>query len=67
MATMRAMVVQQQNGDFELEEREIPEPGVREVLVRVNACGVCHSDLFAKVGYPGVSWPLVPGHEKPRQ
>jgi D-arabinose 1-dehydrogenase-like Zn-dependent alcohol dehydrogenase len=47
------MVVRQQNGDFELEERSIPEPGVREALVRVHACGVCHSDLFAKVGYPG--------------
>ena len=64
MATMRAMVVKQQGGDFELEEREVPQPQAGEALVRVHACGVCHSDLFAKVGYyPGVSWPLVPGHE----
>lgn len=63
MARMRAMVVQEQGGDFVLDEREIPQPGFGEVLVRVHACGVCHSDVFAKEGYPGVSWPVVPGHE----
>lgn len=63
MPTMRAMVVQEQGGDFVLEEREIPQPGFGEVLVRVLACGVCHSDVFAKEGYPGVTWPVVPGHE----
>jgi D-arabinose 1-dehydrogenase-like Zn-dependent alcohol dehydrogenase len=64
MATMRAMVVKEAGGDFELEEREIPEPGFGEALVRVHACGICHSDSFAKEGgYPGVSHPLVPGHE----
>ncbi len=60
---MRAMVIQEQGGDFVLEEREVPQPGFGEVLVRVHACGVCHSDVFAKDGYPGVSWPVVPGHE----
>ena len=63
MATMRAMVIQEQGGDFVLEEREIPQPGFGEALVRVHACGVCHSDVFAKDGYPGVTWPVVPGHE----
>jgi alcohol dehydrogenase/propanol-preferring alcohol dehydrogenase len=63
MPKMRAMVVQEQGGDFVLEERDVPQPGYGEVLVRVHACGVCHSDVFAKDGYPGVSWPVVPGHE----
>jgi D-arabinose 1-dehydrogenase-like Zn-dependent alcohol dehydrogenase len=64
MATMRAVVVKEPGGDFELEQREVPEPGLGEALVRVHACGVCHSDVFAKEGgYPGVSHPLVPGHE----
>jgi D-arabinose 1-dehydrogenase-like Zn-dependent alcohol dehydrogenase len=64
MASMRAMVVKQAGGGFELEEREVPEPGFGEALVRVHACGICHSDSFAKEGgYPGMSHPLVPGHE----
>jgi D-arabinose 1-dehydrogenase-like Zn-dependent alcohol dehydrogenase len=63
VATMRAMVVQKQGVNVVLEQREVPEPGLGEVLVRVHACGVCHSDVFARDGYPGVSWPLVPGHE----
>src|ERR1700759_157043 len=64
MATMRAMVVNEAGGDFELEEREGPTPGTDEALVRVHACGVCHSDMFAKEGaYPGVTFPVVPGHE----
>jgi alcohol dehydrogenase/propanol-preferring alcohol dehydrogenase len=64
MATMRAMQVREAGDDFELVEREVPEPGFGEALVRVHACGVCHSDSFAKEGgYPGVSHPLVPGHE----
>src|SRR5579875_1201370 len=63
MATMRAMVIEEQGGDFVLQERDVPEPGFGEALVRVHACGVCHSDVFARDGYPGVSWPVVPGHE----
>jgi D-arabinose 1-dehydrogenase-like Zn-dependent alcohol dehydrogenase len=64
MATMRAMQVSEPGADFELVEREVPTPGFGEALVRVHACGVCHSDSFAKQGgYPGVSHPLVPGHE----
>ena len=64
MATMRAVQVASAGADFELVEREVPTPGLGEALVRVHACGVCHSDSFAKEGgYPGVSHPLVPGHE----
>ncbi|HEY5188100.1 MAG TPA: alcohol dehydrogenase [Solirubrobacteraceae bacterium] len=61
---MRAVQVPSAGADFELVERDVPTPGPGEALVRVHACGVCHSDMFAKEGgYPGVSHPLVPGHE----
>jgi D-arabinose 1-dehydrogenase-like Zn-dependent alcohol dehydrogenase len=61
---MRAMQVGEKGGDFELVERKVPTPGRGEVLVRVHACGVCHSDMLAKEGaFPGVSFPIVPGHE----
>ena len=61
---MRAVVVKEPGGDFVLEERAVPEPGFDQAVVRVHACGVCHSDVLAKEGgYPGLSHPLVPGHE----
>ncbi len=64
MATMRAMQVGEAGGDFELVEREVPTPGRGEALVKVHACGVCHSDAMAVEGaFPGVSFPVVPGHE----
>lgn len=64
MTSMRAMVVQEQGGDFVLEEREVPSPGAGQALVRVHACSICHSDQLAKEGwFPGVSHPVVPGHE----
>jgi alcohol dehydrogenase/propanol-preferring alcohol dehydrogenase len=64
MPSMRAMVVKEPGGDFELEEREVPQPALEQAVVRVHACGVCHSDMFAKEGgYPGVTYPVVPGHE----
>lgn len=64
MASMRAVVVREAGGELELEERDVPQPGFGQALVRVHACGVCHSDMFAKEGnYPGVSHPVVPGHE----
>lgn len=52
------------NGPFELKERATPQPGPGEVLVRVRACGVCHSDEFVKSGgFPGLQYPRAPGHE----
>ncbi len=64
MPKMRAVQVAEAGADFELVERDVPEPGRGELLVKVEACGVCHSDMFAKeCGYPGVTFPIVPGHE----
>lgn len=64
MPKMRAVQVAEAGADFELVERDVPEPGRGELLVKVEACGVCHSDMFAKEGgYPGVTFPIVPGHE----
>jgi alcohol dehydrogenase/propanol-preferring alcohol dehydrogenase len=64
MATMRAVQFSERGGDLELVEREVPTPGRGEVLVRVHACGVCHSDAMAQHGaFPGVTFPVVPGHE----
>ena len=61
---MQAMVVHEANGDFVLEERPAPEPGPGDVRIRVEACGICHSDAFVKLGgYPGLELPRVPGHE----
>jgi alcohol dehydrogenase/propanol-preferring alcohol dehydrogenase len=61
---MRAVQVSEAGGDLEVVEREVPQPGFGEALIRVHACGICHSDVFAKEGgYPGVTYPLVPGHE----
>jgi D-arabinose 1-dehydrogenase-like Zn-dependent alcohol dehydrogenase len=64
MSKMRAIQISVANGPFELVERDVPSPGIGEVRVRVQACGVCHSDSLAKEGtYPGVTYPLIPGHE----
>ena len=64
MPTMRAVHVPSPGADFELVEREAPEPGRGEVRVRVDACGICHSDVFVKEGaFPGIDYPRVPGHE----
>lgn len=63
MAKIRAMQVTAAGRDFELVERERPAPGAGEVLVRVQACGVCHSDVIAKDGVFGGPFPIVPGHE----
>jgi NADPH2:quinone reductase len=62
--TMQAVVVDGPGGEFELVERDVPDPGPSEVRIAVDACGICHSDAFVKEGtYPGVSYPRVPGHE----
>jgi D-arabinose 1-dehydrogenase-like Zn-dependent alcohol dehydrogenase len=64
MAKMKAVQVPKAGGDFELVERDIPQPGPGHVRIRVHACGVCHSDVFTKEGaWPGITYPRVPGHE----
>ena len=64
MATMRVAQVSRPNGPFELVERPIPEPGAGSVRVKVEACGICHSDSVTKDGlFPGIPYPRVPGHE----
>lgn len=61
---MHAVQVSSPNGPFEFVEREIPTPGAREVRIKVQACGICHSDSFTKLGaFPGIRYPRVPGHE----
>lgn len=62
--TMKAAQVTKANAPFQLVELPIPEPGDHEVRVKVEACGVCHSDAFTRAGaFPGMSLPRVPGHE----
>ena len=64
MAKMKAVQVPTPGADFEVVEREIPQPGAGEVRIRVQACGVCHSDSVTKDGlFPGITYPRVPGHE----
>jgi len=64
MPTMRAVQVSKPNGPLELVEHDIPVPGPRQVRIKVQACGVCHSDSFTQQGaYPGIRFPRVPGHE----
>jgi alcohol dehydrogenase len=64
MAKMRAMIVQKPGGPLQMEERDLPAPGPHEVRIRVQACGVCHSDALTVRGLmPGLKYPRVPGHE----
>ncbi|MGA3324597.1 MAG: alcohol dehydrogenase [Terriglobia bacterium] len=64
MAKMKVAQVARPGGPIELVEHEVPQPGFGEVLVRVQACGICHSDAFTKEGHwPGIKYPRVPGHE----
>jgi len=64
MAKMKAVQVPKAGADFEIVEREIPLPGPGHVRIRVQACGVCHSDVLTKEGaWPGITYPRVPGHE----
>ena len=61
---MKVAQISKPGGDFELVERDIPEPGPGQVRIKVEACGVCHSDMLVKEGYwPGLQYPRVPGHE----
>ena len=61
---MKVVQVSKPGGDFELVERPVPQPGPGQVRIKVEACGICHSDLLVKEGYwPGLQYPRVPGHE----
>ena len=61
---MRAVQIAKPNAAHELVERPTPEPGAREVRIKVKACGICHSDSFPMTGaFPGIKYPIVPGHE----
>jgi D-arabinose 1-dehydrogenase-like Zn-dependent alcohol dehydrogenase len=64
MAKMKAVQVSKAGGAFELVERDVPEPGARQIRIKVEACGICHSDAFVKSGaFPGLQLPRIPGHE----
>src|SRR6476659_8157979 len=64
MASMRAVQIPRKGGPLELVERPIPEPGPGTVRIKVQACGICHSDVITKEGlFPGITYPRVPGHE----
>src|SRR2546422_9767018 len=64
MPKMRAVQVPRPGGPFEIVEREIPQPDPGWVRIKVEACGICHSDSLTKEGLiPGIQYPRVPGHE----
>lgn len=64
IAPMKVAQIARAGADFEIVEREIPTPEPRQVRIKVQACGVCHSDVLTKEGYwPGIQYPRVPGHE----
>ena len=64
IAPMKVAQIPKAGADFQIVEREIPKPGVGQVLIKVEACGVCHSDVLTKEGvWPGIQYPRVPGHE----
>jgi D-arabinose 1-dehydrogenase-like Zn-dependent alcohol dehydrogenase len=61
---MKVVQVSKPGGNFEIVERPIPEPGRGQVRIKVEACGICHSDVLTKEGlWPGIQYPRVPGHE----
>lgn len=61
---MKAAQVAKPNAVLELVDRDVPEPGPRQVRIKVQACGICHSDVFTLAGLmPGIEYPRVPGHE----
>ncbi len=63
MKRMKAVQVTKPNV-IEVVDRDVPEPNAREVRIKVQACGICHSDMFTVVGaFPGIQYPRVPGHE----
>ncbi len=66
MATMLAAQIARPGGPVEIVERPIPEPGPGSLRIKVQACGICHSDTLVKDNlFPGIQYPRVPGHELP--
>ena len=64
VAPMKVAQISKPGAEFEIVEREIPEAGAGHVRIKVQACGVCHSDVLTKEGlFPGLQYPRVPGHE----
>ncbi|HVG02430.1 MAG TPA: alcohol dehydrogenase [Nitrospira sp.] len=64
MARMKAVQATRPGGEWEVVERDVPQPAADQVRIKVQACGVCHSDMFVKEGHwPGLKFPRVPGHE----
>lgn len=64
LAPMKVAQISEPGGDFEIVERQIPKPGSGEVRIKVQACGICHSDVLTKEGsWPGIQYPRIPGHE----
>ncbi len=64
IAPMKVAQVPKGGADFQIVEREVPSPGAGQVRIKVQACGVCHSDVLTKEGaWPGIQYPRVPGHE----
>ena len=64
MPRMRVVQVSRPNGALELVERDVPDPAAGEVRIKVQACGICHSDSLTREGtFPGLQYPRVPGHE----
>jgi D-arabinose 1-dehydrogenase-like Zn-dependent alcohol dehydrogenase len=61
---MKVVQVSKPGGNFEIVDRPTPQPGRGQVRIKVEACGICHSDLLVKEGFwPGIQYPRVPGHE----
>jgi D-arabinose 1-dehydrogenase-like Zn-dependent alcohol dehydrogenase len=64
IAPMKAAQIPKAGADFQIVEREVPNPDAGQVRIKVQACGVCHSDVLTKEGaWPGIQYPRVPGHE----
>ncbi|HTL62052.1 MAG TPA: alcohol dehydrogenase [Nitrospira sp.] len=64
MPQMMAAQIRSPGGPFEVVKRDIPSPGANRVRIKVQACGICHSDMFVKEGYwPGLQYPRITGHE----
>jgi propanol-preferring alcohol dehydrogenase len=64
MAKMKAIQVTAPGTEFKLVNIDIPEPKGNEVLIKVEACGICHGDVLVKEGhFPGLTYPRIPGHE----